>query len=233
MTRYTRFILLFGILSSTGFLSVASAKPEWPDPERFENDVREFEAADKTTPPPEKAIVCVGSSSMKMWRNNIKEDLAPLTVIPRGFGGSNFNDLLYYTERLVIAYEPRAVLVYEGDNDAKIGLSTDEIMAKAKAFVEKVHQALPDCRIYFISVKPSIARWNIWPEMKDINSELEQFSKSDSRLTYIDVASPMIGETGKPKAVFKKDNLHMARDGYIIWRDAVRPVLYRGELEHE
>ncbi len=48
-------------------------------------------------------MVCVGSSSIRMWHGQIADDLAPLTVIPRGFGGSNMNDLLHYVDELAIA----------------------------------------------------------------------------------------------------------------------------------
>ncbi len=58
----------------------------YPDPARFEKDIQAFETEDKTSPPPPGAIVCTGSSSMRMWRS-IHEDLAPLTIIHRGFGG--------------------------------------------------------------------------------------------------------------------------------------------------
>ena len=47
----------------------------------------------------------------------MREDLAPLTVIPRGFGGSTMHDLLHYVNRIVVPYRPRAIVVYEGDND--------------------------------------------------------------------------------------------------------------------
>ena len=75
----------------------------------FENEIQDFENADRKEFPPPGAIVCLGSSSFTGWNSTIQKDLAPLTIIPRGFGGSTMNDALHYTDRIVIPYKPRAV----------------------------------------------------------------------------------------------------------------------------
>ena len=51
----------------------------FPDPERFAEAIAKFEAADSLAPP-DGAIVCTGSSSMRGWHRRIAADLAPLTV---------------------------------------------------------------------------------------------------------------------------------------------------------
>jgi len=44
----------------------------------------------------------------------------------------------------------------------------------------------------------------------------------------------MLTDEGKPrKKIFKKDNLHMTGDGYVIWRDTLRPILMKSELRYE
>jgi len=204
------------------------------NPERYEKEIQSFEAADKKQPPPEGAIVCVGSSSMRGWHGTIREDLAPLTIIPRGFGGSNMNDALHYADRIVLAYKPRALVLYEGDNDVAQGISPETITDTFRKFVAKVHKELAECRIYVLAIKPSIRRWEMWPAMKQTNGLLAEACAKDKRLTYVDVASGMLAEDGMPrKEIFKQDNLHMTREGYLIWRDALRPVLMKSALGFE
>ena len=65
-----------------------------------------------THPPNPGCIVFVGSSSIRFW-DTLVSDMKPLDVINRGFGGSQFSDLDQYADRLVVAYHPRAVVVYE------------------------------------------------------------------------------------------------------------------------
>ena len=92
-------------------LSMSARAGSYPNPERYEKAVKAFEKSDAAEFNPSGAVLCIGSSSMRMWHPTIKEDLAPLTVIPRGFGGSTMNDLLYFADRIVIPYKPRAILV--------------------------------------------------------------------------------------------------------------------------
>jgi lysophospholipase L1-like esterase len=207
---------------------------EYDDPARLENEVRRFEEGDSVGLPPAGAIVCTGSSSMKGWHATIREDLAPLPVIPRGFGGSTMNDLLYYADRLVVVYRPRAVVVYEGDNDIGLGIPPEKVAATFKAFVEKVHAKLPETRIYVLSIKPSISRWDLWKNMQAANALIKAECDKDKLLTYVDVAASMLDQSGQPrKDLYQKDNLHLVRKGYEIWRDAVRPALLAGEQKQE
>jgi lysophospholipase L1-like esterase len=203
-------------------------------PGRFEKEIQAFEARDRQQPPPTGAVVCIGSSSMKGWHPTIAEDLAPLTVIPRGFGGSGMNDALRYVDRIVIAYKPRAVVLYEGDNDIAGGMAPARIVETFRVFVEKVHKELPETRVYVLSIKPSISRWKLWPRMKEANHLLAQECSKDKRLIYVDVAGVMLDGNGEPrKEIFKKDNLHMTRAGYELWRDVLKPVLIKAELPFE
>ena len=171
---------------------------------------------------------------MRGWHETIRNDLAPLTVIPRGFGGSNMNDALHFADRIVLPYEPRAVVVYEGDNDIAQGIAPEKVADTFRAFVAKVQDESPNCRIYFLSIKPSIRRWSMWPEMKKANSLIDAECAEDKRLTFVDVASGMLDDEGNPrKEIFEKDDLHMTRDGYVIWRNALRPLLLMLELQFE
>ena len=117
-----------------------------PDPERFENEIRRFEEQDRISPPPEGAILLTGSSSIARWNNQAKQALAPLTVIPRGFGGSVMNDVLHYLDRVALTYKPRAVLIYEGDNDTgtRNPIPNEMILDQLGQIIDRIHEQLPD-----------------------------------------------------------------------------------------
>ena len=203
---------------------------EYPDPERFREAIDAFLAAEAEVPAPKGAIVATGSSSMRGWHRRIAADLAPLQVIPRGFGGSNMADVLHFVEELVLRHEPRAVLLYEGDNDVALGGSPERVLGDFDAVAKAIHERLPEARIYVIAVKPSLARWHLWDAMQAVNAGLAERAEADARLTFIDVATPMLNDAGEPKPeIFIRDGLHMNGAGYDIWRDAVRPVLLAGE----
>ncbi len=52
---------------------------------KWEQDIRAFERRDATNPPPQGAILFIGSSSIRMWEA-LEKDFAGLRVINRGFG---------------------------------------------------------------------------------------------------------------------------------------------------
>lgn len=221
-------MLVFGQVSGSG------DGKGYPPPERLEEEIQIYEELDRESPPPKGAIVVVGSSSIQNWRETIAEDFAPLTIIERGFGGSNMNDLLHFADRIVLPYKPRALIVYEGDNDIFGGIAPEKFRDAFLTFITKVHDNLPCCRIYFLSIKPSRERWKWWPMMKEANSLLEAECKKDKRLTFVDVASSMLDDKGLPRQeIFEEHDLHMSRAGYVVWRDALMSILLKEELPFE
>jgi len=209
---------------------VRPAAGDYPDPARFEKAIEAFERQDAANPPPLGAVLCVGSSSMRLWHGAIRKDLAPLPIVPRGFGGSTMWDLLHFADRIVLPYLPRAAVIYEGDNDIAAGVSPERVRDVFLRLVAKIHGRLPETRIYCLSIKPSIARWKLWPAMRRANRLLAEACARDPRLVFVDVAAPMLGPDGRPRPeIFLKDNLHMNRKGYEIWRDALRPILLSRE----
>lgn len=212
---------------AAGAPAESSAAPSpFPDPRRLESEIRAFEEEDRLAPPPKGALLSVGSSTIRMWHATIRADLAGATVVARGFGGSTMLDLLYYANRIVVPYEPSAILLYEGDNDVAEGASPEEIRLLFDAFVEIVHASSPGTRIYVFSIKPSVARWGFWSRMREANRLVREACGEDPRLFYIDVASGMLGPDGRPRPeLYLEDGLHLNREGYALWRDAARSAL--------
>jgi lysophospholipase L1-like esterase len=229
--------LLSRLLLALTVLSVFSAlqAQELPDPTRYEQSIRQFEEQDATTPPPANAIVLTGSSSIMYWNNDAPADLAPLTVIPRGFGGTVMNDLLHYLDRVVLKYKPRAVLIYEGDNDTgRNNIPNDMIIAQLEEIISRIHAELPQARIYVLSVKPSVARATTWPTAQALNARYKALAGANPLVTYIDVATPFLQADGSVMTdIFVADNLHLNEKGYDIWAAAVREVLMEHEARYE
>lgn len=232
-TRQLRGPLLLGLVLTV--FSAAILAQELPDPRRFEQAIEAFEAQDKITPPPDNAIVLTGSSSIMLWNEDAPADIAPLTVIPRGFGGSVMNDALYYLDRVALRYTPRAILLYEGDNDTgRNNIPTETIIGQFQQIVARIHAELPEARIYVLSVKPSIAREATWPAALEVNQRYQEMAQADPLLHYIDVATPFLRDDGTVMTdIFRADDLHLNEKGYGIWAAAIRQVLMQHEAQYE
>jgi lysophospholipase L1-like esterase len=193
----------------------------------WETTIRKFEEQDKVNPPKLGSIVFAGSSSIARWQT-LAEEMKPLDVINRGFGGSQYSDLIQYAKRIVIAYHPRVVVVYEGDNDLAPGSSkTAELVANdARIFVQTIRAALPETWIYLISIKPSKSRLSAWPRMKEANRMIRDFAGTQEQVQYIDVASAMFDPEGNLRAdLFVEDGLHPTPKCYALWTSIMKPLL--------
>ena len=205
-----------------------------PDPTRFASAIIEFQATDAANPPPKGAIVCTGSSSMRMWHPRIKDDLPGLTLLPRGFGGSHYTDLIHYLEALVFKYQPRALLIYEGDNDANYGKTPERIYQDFKFLAEQCRKKIPDLRLYIIGAKPSIARWAIAEQMQRSNAMIQEYCRANPGFIYIDVWPLLLDVNGQVRPeLFMEDQLHLNSAGYDQWAAAISPVLLKNEAVFE
>jgi hypothetical protein len=108
----------------------------------WESSIRAFEEANRVHPPKLGGIVFTGSSSIKLWLT-LADDMKPLYVLNRGFGGSQIADVNQYAGRIVIPYRPRAVVLYAGENDLP-GKSPETVSGDFKRFVEIIHSRLPE-----------------------------------------------------------------------------------------
>lgn len=221
---FTASLLVVGLVAT-------SAAQRTSDPSRWADAIAAFDADAASRP--SGAIVLTGSSSFARWRT-MEADLAPLTVVPRGFGGSTMADVLHYVDRLVMPYEPRAVVIYEGDNDTFFGVSPDTIASQLEAIISKIHAALPDTRVYVLSVKPSLARVGVWDQAQRTTALYKQIVAADDRLHFIDVATPFLKPDGTVMDdVFVADGLHLNEKGNRIWAAAIKAVLMKIEAEFE
>ncbi len=222
MNRSARFPIVPACL--LGIMTLAAASPAYAQ-NQWEEAIRTFEQMDETDPPPAGAVLFAGSSSIRMW-STLAEDFPDARVINRGFGGSQMSDLIYFAGRIVTPYAPRLVLIYEGDNDVVAGKTAEQVFTDYRRFVSLMRNQLPDTRIAFIAIKPSLARRSLMDEMRKANELIEAYARTRDHLDYIDVFTPMLGEDGEPSPhIFLEDGLHMNAAGYAIWAEAVRPYL--------
>jgi lysophospholipase L1-like esterase len=198
------------------------------DPAVWLPAIEAFEARDGIRAPPPGGTVFTGSSSIRFWRE-LEADMAPLPVIRRGFGGARMSDMVHYAERVVTAYEPSAVVLFAGSNDLG-GFSSDiapeEILDGWVRFAAAVHADLPETRIYFLSITPTRLRWKQWPLVQRTNALIEEHTRTDDRLRYIDATDLFLGEDGRPDPRFCRfDRLHLNRRGYEVWATVIRRAL--------
>ncbi|GGK62283.1 SGNH/GDSL hydrolase family protein [Rufibacter glacialis] len=205
------------------FQPVLAQKPS--NPLVWEKEMRAFEKADSANMPAPGGIVFTGSSSVRGWRT-LKQDFPDKPVLNRGFGGSRINDATYHFDRIVKKYQPKQVLLYSGDNDIASGKNAEMTFEEFKLFAKKMKEELPKAEFVYLSIKPSPARWKMYPEMEEANKKIKRYAFWHRKVKYVDVSNPMLGPDGKPKPeLYVADGIHMTPTGYELWKKIVEPYL--------
>ena len=133
-------------------------------------------------------MLFVGSSSIRLWES-LRTDFPNFKVINRGFGGSQFEDVNHYFSKIVAPYKPKKIVLYVGENDIDAKQTAENVLEDFKTFVALRDKNLPNTPIVFISLKPSILRWNMWAEMNKANNLIKEEIKKHRRVQFADLAS--------------------------------------------
>ncbi|MDB4691455.1 SGNH/GDSL hydrolase family protein [Verrucomicrobia bacterium] len=193
--------------------------------ERWEKAIVAFESQDRKSPPSVGGVLFIGSSSIRKW-DSLSEDFPNKNVINRGFGGSKIPDSIHFFERIVQPYKPSVIVLYAGDNDIGGGHTAQQVFDNFKVFSNLVAMRLPEAKLVFIAIKPSVKRWRLAPEMLEANREIEKYSKRQPHISYANIWNPMLSDEGKPRPeLFIADGLHLNAEGYKIWARVVNEKL--------
>jgi lysophospholipase L1-like esterase len=193
---------------------------------KWEKEISAYEASDKTNPPPKRASLFIGSSTIRMW-TTLQQDFPKVKVINRGFGGSQIVDSTHFAERVIFPYDPGRVFLRAGGNDLWAGKSPEEVFADFKDFVAKVHSKLPKTQVIFISLSPSIARWKQADKEKAVNTMVQKFVKKTRRVKYIETYSLPLGADGQPRPeLFRTDKLHFNAEGYKLLAKRLQSIVH-------
>ena len=193
---------------------------------QFDKEVHDLLLNDSLIKNRNNIILFTGSSTIRLWKN-IEGDFPTKNVLNRGFGGSKMSDLLHFADQLIIRYKPKTIFIYEGDNDLGEKKTPKEILATTDSLLTIIRTKLPkNVKVYFISPKPSIARWHLKDQYTELNNGLKAWVMTNKNVHFIDMWPIMLNTDGSiKKELFLEDGLHMNRKGYDLWRDKIKPFV--------
>lgn len=204
----------------------APAIPAGEDPLRWQADIEGFAAQ---TVAAEHPVVFVGSSSIRLW-STLAEDMAPLPVLNRGFGGSRIFDTVYWLDQLVTCHDPSLVVVFAGTND----ISGDTprpaawVAARFDELVDRLRALGCDAPLVYIAISPCPSRERHAAIVHDANARIAARCAEDPSLHFANTASGLLDEQSRPDPRwFVRDRLHLSADGYAQWTSVLRPLVER------
>lgn len=197
------------------------------DPDHWAGEIAEFARQDISNPPPKGALLFVGGSDLRQWES-LLQDMAPLKVINRGFGGARVSHLTHYASRIIKPYAPQAIVVMAGDEDlADVrGYRPEDLQRDLDVFLSAIRAHGVEAPVIFVSVRPSPMREARWLASKRANVLIQELADAHAGVYFIDVASGMFeADETLREALFRWDGLTLTDEGYAHVRGVLYPAL--------
>lgn len=191
---------------------------------RFAKDVAQLAAAPAPAP---GGILMVGSSIFRKW-TTCTNDLAPLPVVNRAFGGSETPDQLFFFDEIVPSSQASLVVWYCGSNDVNDKATPATILRNTAEWIRRTQAALPQVRILLVSVirAPQKRDAGLLAEVDEVNRDLVKLAGSISNVVYADVNPSLETLAGEPvMECYVQDKLHLTPEGYRRMTSVLRSVI--------
>ena len=131
----------------------------------------------------------------------------------------------------IIKGKPAKLFILCGVNDISHGVTADSIARAMERLIVMVKQGSPRTKIYLQSMLPfnnEVREWKLLKGREHVvvegNALLEQVARRQG-VTWIDLYPLFVDDQGCLRAELTNDGLHLMGEGYIIWRDALRPYI--------
>ena len=194
---------------------------------RYAADVEELVAKAAADQRKDIDVVFFGSSSIRLW-NGLEEMMAPLSVVNRGYGGATVRDILVNYDKLMAHYSPKAFVVF-CDNDIcgnEVDLTVSGVLDHYRLLFNRLDQDYPGVPVFFLSWKYSGLRAFMRDTQKLVNDVMADYASSSNQVTFVDVNATLLQPDGDiNQSLFESDNLHINRDGYLLWTSVLKPLL--------
>jgi uncharacterized protein YneF (UPF0154 family) len=180
------------------------------DPRVWESTIQAFETEDKLNSPAKGAVVFLGGSSISGWET-LAEDLQPLKVVNRGFGGAKVTDLIYFIDRLFGMQSPSAVVVVIGASDLSAlsgnkPKTQQQLLRLYQQLLEKIKNQVEGRPIYVLANPQKPVEDDFWALIDDFNQSLESIARTDKQIHYI-------------------ESNQFSQQGYVVWSAVLKEHL--------
>ena len=214
-----------------------------PNLRRLEKEVQKYESQEIE----KNLIMFYGDSSFTRWKpqwghSALEDDIrmkdGSKAAINHGFGSSTAEEQLYYYNRIVRPWEPRALVIKAHGNDTGFNYSPEEMIFLQSRLLEYARYDIPGIKFYLCNVLPTQKMMNdrevFYYHTIQYNELLRDYCAKHSDCTYVCYTdSPLfyddpadIGTYDKVRTdIFVEDQLHFNQKGYDVYKEFFMKVL--------
>lgn len=200
---------------------------------RYEDQIRAYEQYPIET----GKVLLYGSSFFANWGYERAQKQwymasdGKLDVVNHGFGGATVEELLYHYHRLVLPYQPSAVVLRTGHNDTWV-CTAEEAIILTQRLIDWLKNDFPGIRIVALKAfdHPS-ATSEMLEKRRCYNRLLEELARKDPQLYTVDLdpffyqSKEDIGSGKNFRDVFISDGLHLTDSGYEQMASYLMPLV--------
>ena len=195
----------------------------------------------------EGLIMFYGDSGFTRWKSSwghrpLEEDIrmkdGSKAAINHGFGTSTAEEQLYFYDRLVRPWRPRALVLKTYGNDAGFNYSPEEILFLQSRIIEYARHDMPGIRFYLCDVTPAPNRMNLpsasYNQIMEYNRLLKEYCERHDDCTFVcHTESPLFyndaSDAGSYDTIrtdmYVEDNSHFNQKGYDKYQEFFLKVL--------
>ena len=212
---------------------------------RFEESIEKYESV----PVVEGKILFYGHSLFTRcsWITNFQENPkledcvrmkdGSQAIVNHGFGTSSADDLLYYYDRMVRPWKPKALVLATEANDISYGYSVTDVMEILARIIQWAQADFPGIPIYCFNGKPMLkhkGQNNVSTRARnEYNEFLEAFCARTENCIYVPLEKQAfffenpedIGDYDKIREDIFVEDGHLNPKGYGLFMDFVRELL--------
>ncbi|MCB0629596.1 MAG: GDSL-type esterase/lipase family protein [Saprospiraceae bacterium] len=197
------------------------------DKNRFEEEIVEFERENQYQGARKGIIVFVGDAAIKNW-TTLERDFGGMPVKNRGFGTATIREINHYFRRLTDPFQPEVLVMHAGESDLLEGATPAQVKEAFEGFLQQIVISNRASRVVYISIMPSPAIWDRWPEIQQANALIKQVADANDRVEFVDIGPEMLDSNGQPiPQLYQQDGHSLSAAGYARWSGAIVPVVER------
>lgn len=200
---------------------------------QWEKDIVLFDSLNLVEFSDSNTLLVTGSSSVRLW-DSIQADLAPYTVMQRGYGGAKMTDYNYYVERIIKPQQYKAIVIFVANDIAGVEADLDprEVSRLFKDLVKLVRKRNPDTPLCWIEVTPTPKRWQVTDQIREAGGYIQDYCDRYEDLHFISTYDQFITPGGLPDStLFREDMLHLNRAGYKKWSGIIKDSLEQAGIK--
>jgi beta-glucosidase len=181
---------------------------------------------------PDTELLFIGDSITQGWEsigasNVWKKYYGPRHAVNLGIGGDRTQHVLWRLEKAPLDdVKPKAAVLMIGTNNSNGEDNTPgQIVDGIAAIVAKLRERLPNTKILLLAIFPRGENFNAQRgKITQINQVLIKLADGKN-VHFLDIGHRFLNSDGILAGEIMPDYLHLSKQGYEIWADAIEPKL--------